>query len=122
MFPHWSRRSYNSLDRAFYRWKCFDCDNKCTTTFCDLWRDETANTTGLKAGGTASGLAAIARAVRGRMRRGAAHRDAAIVAACTWESGCCQRHPRAHACRRGRRAHARGARAATHELQGGESS
>ena len=36
MYPRWSSRMYNSLPMSFYRWKCYECDNKCTATFCAL--------------------------------------------------------------------------------------
>ena len=36
MYPRWRRAGYNTLDRAWYRFKCFECDGKCTREKCEL--------------------------------------------------------------------------------------
>ena len=36
MYPRWHRNGYNHMDRAFYRFKCYECDAKCTKERCEL--------------------------------------------------------------------------------------
>ncbi|KAL1514475.1 hypothetical protein AB1Y20_003574 [Prymnesium parvum] len=101
MYPRWSSRSYNTLGSAFYRWKCFECDNKCTASFCPL---DGANGTGAVLG-TATERASNAspsiarKPPPRRARQGRGRSPLVQPAACaTSDHACCSRHPRAQGC------------------------
>jgi hypothetical protein len=108
MYPKWTPARYNKLEKAFYRWKCYECDNKCTRTYCAL--DGTNVTQPIAPKPRGSGLARdhtahTAKLLTERMARRRtekrlvqARSRSESTRCASANSGCCVRHPRALGC------------------------